>query len=100
MSDSLCFSVPVFLIHSVSITSTLSPSRLLCLPHMYSFSFFSSSLLYLIPHHPFNPLPFLRGQKANEVASMTLVGTVTGKHAVLVDDIADTCGTLVKAAEK
>jgi ribose-phosphate pyrophosphokinase len=31
---------------------------------------------------------------------MTLVGTVTGKHAVLVDDIADTCGTLIKAAEK
>jgi len=39
-------------------------------------------------------------KKANEVASMTLVGTVSGKHAVLVDDIADTCGTLIKAAEK
>ena len=52
--------------------------------------------------HPPPPLPLavLRVQKANEVASMTLVGTVSGKHAVLVDDIADTCGTLIKAAEK
>jgi ribose-phosphate pyrophosphokinase len=29
---------------------------------------------------------------------MTLVGEVTGKTAILVDDMADTCGTLVKAA--
>jgi ribose-phosphate pyrophosphokinase len=39
-------------------------------------------------------------QKANEVASMTLVGQVAGMEAILVDDIADTCGTLCKAAEK
>jgi len=30
---------------------------------------------------------------------MVLVGDVTGKIAILVDDMADTCGTLVKAAE-
>jgi ribose-phosphate pyrophosphokinase len=30
---------------------------------------------------------------------MTLVGDVSSKTAILVDDMADTCGTLVKAAE-
>jgi hypothetical protein len=30
---------------------------------------------------------------------MTLVGDVKGKIAILVDDMADTCGTLAKAAE-
>jgi ribose-phosphate pyrophosphokinase len=30
---------------------------------------------------------------------MTLVGDVKGKVAILVDDMADTCGTLAKAAE-
>jgi ribose-phosphate pyrophosphokinase len=30
---------------------------------------------------------------------MVLVGDVRGKTAILVDDMADTCGTLVKAAE-
>jgi len=38
-------------------------------------------------------------QRPNEVARMTLVGTVEGKVAILVDDMADTCGTLAKAAE-
>jgi len=39
-------------------------------------------------------------QRANEVASMTLVGDVQGKAAILVDDMADTCGTICQAAEK
>lgn len=30
---------------------------------------------------------------------MTLVGDVDGRIAILVDDMADTCGTLVKAAD-
>jgi len=36
--------------------------------------------------------------RPNEVSRMTLVGEVAGKTAILVDDMADTCGTLVKAA--
>jgi len=37
-------------------------------------------------------------EKANEVAGMILVGNVKGKVCVLVDDMADTCGTLQLAA--
>jgi len=39
-------------------------------------------------------------KKANEVASMVLVGDVRGRTAILVDDMADTCGTIVHAAQK
>ncbi len=38
-------------------------------------------------------------KKANEVSNMTLIGEVKGKDVVLVDDIADTAGTLTKAAQ-
>ncbi|CAG8444613.1 3587_t:CDS:2 [Cetraspora pellucida] len=38
-------------------------------------------------------------KKANEVSRMVLVGDVSGKIAILVDDMADTCGTLKMAAE-
>lgn len=37
--------------------------------------------------------------RPNEVSRMTLVGDVEDKIAILVDDMADTCGTLVKAAQ-
>lgn len=38
-------------------------------------------------------------KKANEVSRMVLVGDVKGKIAILVDDMADTCGTLGLAAK-
>lgn len=37
--------------------------------------------------------------RANEVSRMVLVGDVTDKICLIVDDMADTCGTLAKAAE-
>lgn len=37
--------------------------------------------------------------RPNEVSRMTLVGDVKDKIAILVDDMADTCGTLCKAAD-
>lgn len=38
-------------------------------------------------------------KKANEVSRMILVGDCKGKTAILVDDMADTCGTLGRAAK-
>jgi ribose-phosphate pyrophosphokinase len=37
--------------------------------------------------------------RANEIASMQVIGDVTGQDVVLVDDIVDTAGTICKAAE-
>ncbi len=37
-------------------------------------------------------------KRANEIASMTVIGDVTGKDVVLIDDICDTANTLCKAA--
>ncbi|MBU2913767.1 MULTISPECIES: ribose-phosphate pyrophosphokinase [Reichenbachiella] len=37
-------------------------------------------------------------KRANEVASMQVIGDVTDKNVILVDDIIDTAGTLTKAA--
>jgi ribose-phosphate pyrophosphokinase len=38
-------------------------------------------------------------KRANEVAAMTVIGDVTGRNIVLIDDICDTAGTLSKSAE-
>jgi ribose-phosphate pyrophosphokinase len=37
--------------------------------------------------------------RPNEVASMRVIGEVTGMNVVLIDDLADTAGTLCKAAD-
>ena len=37
--------------------------------------------------------------KANEVASMQIIGDVKGKNVILVDDMVDTAGTITKAAD-
>lgn len=39
-------------------------------------------------------------KKANEVAEMTVIGDVSGKDVILVDDMVDTAGTLTKAADE
>ncbi|GAU91087.1 hypothetical protein RvY_03408 [Ramazzottius varieornatus] len=39
-------------------------------------------------------------KRANEVSSMVLVGDVKDRVAILVDDMADTCGTICHAIEK
>ncbi|MBT8254469.1 MAG: ribose-phosphate pyrophosphokinase [Flavobacteriaceae bacterium] len=37
--------------------------------------------------------------KANVISHMELIGDVTGRHVILVDDMVDTAGTLTKAAD-
>jgi len=37
-------------------------------------------------------------ERPNEIAEMHLIGDVAGKKALIIDDLADTCGTLSKAA--
>lgn len=37
-------------------------------------------------------------EKANEVASMQIIGEVEGKNVVIIDDMVDTAGTITKAA--
>ncbi len=37
-------------------------------------------------------------KRANEIASMVVIGDVTGKDVVIIDDICDTGGTLAKSA--
>ncbi len=38
-------------------------------------------------------------QKANEIAEMTVIGDVSGKDVILIDDMCDTAGTLAQAAD-
>ncbi|WP_296765715.1 ribose-phosphate pyrophosphokinase [Sediminimonas sp.] len=40
-----------------------------------------------------------RREKPGEIAEMTVIGDVTGKKCVIVDDMCDTAGTLCKAAQ-
>ncbi|MFZ5760436.1 MAG: ribose-phosphate diphosphokinase [Thermodesulfobacteriota bacterium] len=40
-----------------------------------------------------------RRERANQSQAMNVIGNVTGKHAVLLDDMVDTAGTLCQAAE-
>jgi ribose-phosphate pyrophosphokinase len=37
--------------------------------------------------------------QANKVDEMVLIGEVKDKHVIIIDDMADTCGTLIKAGE-
>ena len=40
-----------------------------------------------------------RREKPGEIAEMNVIGDVTGKCCIIIDDICDTAGTLVKSAE-
>ena len=51
--------------------------------------FFNSELVVCDKHR----------ERANQVASMRLIGDVTGRDVILVDDLIDTGGTLTKAAK-
>lgn len=44
-------------------------------------------------------LCYKQRKKPNEVANMTLIGDVTGRDVVMIDDLIDTGGTLIKASE-
>lgn len=47
-----------------------------------------------------NTNPSKERKRPGEIARMTLTGEVKDKTAILIDDMADTCGTLCTAAEK
>ena len=47
-----------------------------------------------------SPLHSKERKKPGEISRMTLTGEVAHKTAILIDDMADTCGTLCTAAEK
>jgi ribose-phosphate pyrophosphokinase len=43
---------------------------------------------------------FKQREKQNEVANLQIIGDVKDKHCIIVDDIIDTGGTIIKAADK
>ena len=47
------------------------------------------------------PFALIHKERASDgtISRMTLVGDVRGRNAVIVDDMADTCGTVIKAAD-
>ena len=47
------------------------------------------------------PFALIHKERASDgtISRMTLVGDVAGRKAVIVDDMADTCGTVIKAAD-
>jgi phosphoribosylpyrophosphate synthetase len=45
------------------------------------------------------PIPELSTNKPNSISSMELIGSVRGKDVIIIDDCADTCGTLNKATD-
>ena len=44
-------------------------------------------------------LCYKQRKKANEIENMTIIGDVSGKDVVIVDDMVDTAGTLTKSAK-
>jgi ribose-phosphate pyrophosphokinase len=40
-----------------------------------------------------------RRERANQIESMRLIGDVNGKNAIIIDDIVDTCRTILKCVE-
>ena len=59
---------------------------------------FYQKFLRRFPESTFAMMSKLR-TRPNEIERMDLIGDVTGKHVLLLDDMVDTGGTLVKAAE-
>lgn len=51
--------------------------------------YFNSDIVVCDKHRP----------RANEIASMQVIGDVEGMNVILVDDLADTAGTITKAAQ-